>query len=1236
MAGCSYTSVFESASDDLLAEFCFPVDQEQDPTDCIDALRFNDISDWDPACSGSGCQFLAPTAASAPQLVICQPPGESSEYCAGVMAGEPGADEATCLSSLVYPAPPRWCTYTAGDPSSCDPSPWFPSPEQCSSAIDPPSRNFPNWRDECANLGCSYLSVEASDDLLAEFCFPVDQEQDPTDCINALRFNDISDWDPACSGSGCQFIAPTAASAPLLAVCQPPGESSEYCASAVGEPDAEAACLSISAPQQGMPMCTYTQGVPGVDGVSCDLTANGCPDYVDPSSGEPGECVAIAECSEGTWAAPQACTGTATEIPGSCTGTADVIQPSCTGTANQVSVETASCGTGQDAFGTDCAVMSGCSDDISTEIDCVSTCTGTALDSSTICDLDPQTNSTADCVPGCTLTNRTYTPPYQCQNNTGSCIFFTNTTTIQPICELDPVTEDCTEGCIFTPATTPVCDLDALTDPQLGATCPSGCNDTAAVTPVCDNNNGQTACPAGCDEPPCLECTPGKYSDSLNSTSCIDCPAGTYGNIIASTTNEDCIPCVAGKYGSVSGSDQEADCSSCPSGQFQSLPGQTTCERCQNGTFGIGAISDGAVSEQQECQSCSPGQHDDDDDPTTACTDCFPGRYSDTDMSTQCTACPAGRFSLNVAAQAIDECTQCSSGQWSAAGSVQCAQCEVRYFRVAVHELGPAQAQLWSAYLGTESEAGCLDCAIRTDGSAREGLECPNRGAAFPQAAPGYYLAGNVASWQETVPPPNQVSQCLPLEACNGGIGDAICAKGYSGPRCAICEQGFYREGDLCPECPPGWPLAVVAGVFFASLLSLALVGDYLSNKYSKVSERLAPMMILMTYLQTTSLLLDVPLSWPPALRDLIKFLSIFNFDMDLAKPECSFPMDFKLRQIATLASPLVLLLLAKAYLLVQLLKAAVGYCICMTQRVQVVTEPDSPRVTLYLVMRKTVVRVKKQVRDVVTGSFVVASIFFLRTMVGGVDCSMNLDGKLYMDREPATECNTVDSYYAEVQHLSWIGLGSYAVVFLALVLAMKSGGARKFRFLSDKMAPQWFWWELVLLVRKIIIMAVALLMSENPEQGWFFASFVLVIAISLHSYARPFQDEWLNLCEYCSLFSTLLLFMAGMVFKVQSLNMEVEDAAELANTVAQNSNTEEEDTALAPMARLLVGLSIGLILFTTTVCLYAELSILCHLRKETKKPAGVGGDQEEPVMKKQNLQSVSPSPGANAADGWM
>ena len=241
--------------------------------------------------------------------------------------------------------------------------------------------------------------------------------------------------------------------------------------------------------------------------------------------------------------------------------------------------------------------------------------------------------------------------------------------------------------------------------------------------------------------------------------------------------------------------------------------------------------------------------------------------------------------------------------------------------------------------------------------------------------------------------------------------------------------------------------------------------------------------------------------------------------------------------------------------------------------------------------------RLKKQSRGIATAFFVVASIFFLRTMVGGIDCSMNLDGKYYMDREPKTECNTDDPYYASVRRLSIIGMVCYALLFVVLVVAMAKGGQSKFTFLALKFRGKWFWWELVLLLRKVIIMVAALRTSERPEQGWFLCSLVLVLAISAHSFARPYMEDWLNACEYCSLFSTLLLFMAGMVFKVQSSHMgdiEAADGAGAQLASVMDNQTAEQGNTLAPLARALVVMAIGLIVGTTAMCLYAELRLLC------------------------------------------
>jgi hypothetical protein len=125
-----------------------------------------------------------------------------------------------------------------------------------------------------------------------------------------------------------------------------------------------------------------------------------------------------------------------------------------------------------------------------------------------------------------------------------------------------------------------------------------------------------------------------------------------------------------------------------------------------------------------------------------------------------------------------------------------------------------------------------------------------------------------------------------------------------------------------------------------------------------------------------------------------------------------------------------------------------------------------------------------------------------------------------------------------------------YAVLFLLLVAAMRIGGQHKFAFIADKMKPKcvrapclcqcwpcscfihfyacrYFWWEVVLLVRKLVIMAVALRTSDVPARGWFICSFVLTVCISLHTYARPYDDDFLNACEYISLISTMVRHVA-------------------------------------------------------------------------------------------------------------
>ena len=94
----------------------------------------------------------------------------------------------------------------------------------------------------------------------------------------------------------------------------------------------------------------------------------------------------------------------------------------------------------------------------------------------------------------------------------------------------------------------------------------------------------------------------------------------------------------------------------------------------------------------------------------------------------------------------------------------------------------------------------------------------------------------------------------------------------------------------------------------------------------------------------------------------------------------------------------------------------------------------------------------------------------------------------------------------------------------LTAVFLSKSG-KRRFAFLTEKMEDKWYWWELFLLVRKLLIMACGLLNTSTPYRGWYLASLVIILSLTAHAFARPFKDPWVDATELISLWSTLFIF---------------------------------------------------------------------------------------------------------------
>ena len=102
---------------------------------------------------------------------------------------------------------------------------------------------------------------------------------------------------------------------------------------------------------------------------------------------------------------------------------------------------------------------------------------------------------------------------------------------------------------------------------------------------------------------------------------------------------------------------------------------------------------------------------------------------------------------------------------------------------------------------------------------------------------------------------------------------------------------------------------------------------------------------------------------------------------------------------------------------------------------------------------------VKSQSTMVLSGAFVVLSIFVLKTTFSAFNCERDfVTGVSHLKVEPAIVCSPDDTLYAAVHQRGMIGVGMYVCMYTAFVLG--SWYKRDlFAFLGDKFEDRWFYW---------------------------------------------------------------------------------------------------------------------------------------------------------------------------------
>eukprot|EP00903_Cladosiphon_okamuranus_P011652 g10960.t1 len=176
----------------------------------------------------------------------------------------------------------------------------------------------------------------------------------------------------------------------------------------------------------------------------------------------------------------------------------------------------------------------------------------------------------------------------------------------------------------------------------------------------------------------------------------------------------------------------------------------------------------------------------------------------------------------------------------------------------------------------------------------------------------GYWRASNIST---------KVLACYNKEACKGGVSghSGYCSKGYEGPYCSVCKEGFMAGlGFRCTECPGKEPRIVIAvalatvGVGAVVVAVLYLVSGEVGGEgiVDRVVRHvpLNSLKILIVLWQILTQFASVAnVVYPSVYQSFLEAVDHLNFDLSLAlSPACMFRFDFHDRLLLVTIGPLI------------------------------------------------------------------------------------------------------------------------------------------------------------------------------------------------------------------------------------------------------------------------------------------------------------------------------------------
>ena len=428
-----------------------------------------------------------------------------------------------------------------------------------------------------------------------------------------------------------------------------------------------------------------------------------------------------------------------------------------------------------------------------------------------------------------------------------------------------------------------------------------------------------------------------------------------------------------------------------------------------------------------------------------------------------------------------------------------------------------------------ESQEG-MQCYVCPEGTfsldhAQPCVSCPSHLTCYGN----YTMVPDPGYWRPD-PTLNLIFQCPYQDACLGSPASlvhvsltGVCATGYSGNMCTVCTESYSREGKhQCGKCPSLTSNVIVSTLIILTALVIGALVIIIAIRGATRprSEIAIHLKIFMNYLQMVVVAASLNINWPD-------FVSLFLNGQDSAGAvaEQLFSVDCIMQDFSSKSvyyTKLQSTALIPAGLLFLAIIVWSGISLC-SRIASIWHKVVASLVMILFIMHPSLTK----------------------TMFALYSCKEIKPGELWLVADFSLRCwNTehirsilIVSIPGIVVWIVGLPVGCLLILYRLRRALLDPMTQLKFSFLYKGYHPKWYFWEFVILYRKVALVCAAVFLSTVAIMVQALSVLaVLLISLFFQLQIQPFNLPVFNRLELKSILVSSVTIYAGLFYQTESI----------------------------------------------------------------------------------------------------